>query len=114
MFLEEPYRLLWRIKESQTFYQIRGSAASPFKTKVLDIPSILLPSMVSAFAAKSVNDLYMPVNFEIFANCGSPIPTAALTGAKGDNTEKNLEPGHTCAATIDRAIVSYNQKGLVK
>ncbi len=108
------YRLLRRIKESQTFYQIRGSAVSPFKTKVLDIPSILLPSMVSAFVTNSVGDLYMGVNFDVFANCGSPIPAAALTGSNGGYDGKTLEPFPACAATIDRAIASYKQKGLVK
>ncbi len=108
------YQSYRRTPDSETFFQIRGSATSPFKEKVMRIPSILLPSMISAFVAKSAEDIYLSINFDVFAQCGSPIPVTALGGQRNGEGDRPSYANNSCSRAIDNAITAYRQNKLVK
>ena len=58
--------------EKQTFYHVYSSVAGVlpelFETAV---PATLLPTLLSAYVAKTPDDIYMPINFLALARCGS-------------------------------------------
>ena len=58
----------------QTFLHLIASADTNFKRRLASAPSpALLPTLASAFVAESYDDLYLPINFLAFANCGSEL-----------------------------------------
>lgn len=79
----EDYSKLRRASNDMTFYQIRSSLPSPFATKSLDAPIVMLPTLISMFVARDPSDIYLPGNFKIRANCGAKITLPRLNSAYG-------------------------------
>lgn len=77
------YTKLRKIPYKETFFQFRGSARSPFAKSSLDIPIVLLPTLVSAFVADGPDDLYLPVNLNLLASCGPSVSPSDKTRAAG-------------------------------
>jgi hypothetical protein len=58
----------------ETFLHIRSSAPSPLRCCGAESPpAFLLPTLISAYVASGVNDLYLPQNLGVFQQCGSEI-----------------------------------------
>jgi phosphoglycerol transferase MdoB-like AlkP superfamily enzyme len=58
----------------QTFFHLLASEKMVIRDRFTKPPPAwLLPSLMSAFVADSYDDLYLPINFLAFANCGSDI-----------------------------------------
>jgi hypothetical protein len=77
------YSSLRRATNDVTFYQIRSSAPSPFTTKTLDTSVVMLPTLLSAYVAANLADIYLPGNFAIQARCGKKIALPRLNAAYG-------------------------------
>ncbi len=90
----EDYSKLRRASNDVTFYQIRSSLPSPFAVKSLDVPIVMLPTLVSAYVASDLKDVYLPDNFNIQARCGEKITLPRLNSAYGrDAMIPESEPG---------------------
>ena len=72
-----------RASNDVTFYQIRSTAPSPFATANLDTSIVLLPTLVSAYVASGLSDVYLPGNFGIQAQCGEKITLPRSNSAHG-------------------------------
>ena len=79
----EDYSKLRRASNDVTFYQIRSSLPSPFAVRSLDVPIVMLPTLVSAYVASDLSDVYLPGNFNIQARCGEKITLPRLNSAYG-------------------------------
>jgi len=101
------YDKLRKISKKQTFFQIRSSMKNPFARKTMDIPLMLLPTLISAYVAKSDSDLYLPVNLNLYEQCGRSLPIA------GGKSIHAILPGHSskmseaCANAMEKAIPVY-------
>ena len=72
------------VSARETFVHIRSSAPSPLRCCGPEAPpAFLLPTLVSAYAASGVDDLYLPQNLEVFQRCGSEV-LAGVRIAVGD------------------------------
>jgi hypothetical protein len=61
----------------QTFFHLLASDKTIVRSRFTKPPpASLLPTLVSAFVASSYDDLYLPINFLAFANCGADIRAA--------------------------------------
>ncbi len=57
-----------------TFLHIRSSAPNPLRCcGTVPPPAFLLPTLLSAYVATGVDDLYLPQNFQVYQQCGSDI-----------------------------------------
>ncbi len=57
-----------------TFFHLLASDNTVVRSRFTKPPpASLLPTLVSAFVARSYDDLYLPINFLAFASCGSDI-----------------------------------------
>ena len=64
----------------ETFLHIRSSAPSPLRCCGSEAPpAFLLPTLISAYAASGVDDLYLPQNLEVFQRCGSEVLAGVQT-----------------------------------
>jgi hypothetical protein len=64
----------------ETFLHIRSSAPSPLRCCGPEAPpAFLLPTLISAYAASGVDDLYLPQNLEVFQRCGSEVLAGVQT-----------------------------------
>ena len=79
----EDYSKLRRASNDVTFYQIRSSLPSPFAVKSLDVPIVMLPTLLSAYVASDLTDVYLPDNFNIQARCGEKVTLPRLNSAYG-------------------------------
>ena len=79
----EDYSKLRRASNDVTFYQIRSSLPSPFAVKSLNVPIVMLPTLVSAYVASDLTDVYLPDNFNIQARCGEKVTLPRLNSAYG-------------------------------
>jgi phosphoglycerol transferase MdoB-like AlkP superfamily enzyme len=62
----------------QTFFHLLASDNTVVRRLFTKAPpASLLPTLVSAFVARSYDDLYLPINFLAFASCGSDIHASA-------------------------------------
>jgi phosphoglycerol transferase MdoB-like AlkP superfamily enzyme len=67
----------------QTFFHLLASDNAVVRTRFTKPPPVwLLPTVVSAFVANSYGDLYLPINFLAFANCGSAIASGCARYAE--------------------------------
>ena len=107
------YDHLRRTPKTSTFYQIRTSLKSPFRKARLDAPVVLLPTLISAFVARSAQDLYMPVNLALHRHCGSSLAISNSAGlfAKPASAEKK-KANMSCKQAIDSAIQVYKRTAL--
>jgi hypothetical protein len=62
-----------RADDHVTVYHLQASAAAAVKPQrfIDPPPATLLPTLASAFVAATVDDLYVPLNFLVYAACGS-------------------------------------------
>jgi phosphoglycerol transferase MdoB-like AlkP superfamily enzyme len=115
----EDYSKLRRAPNDVTFYQIRSSLPSPFAVGSLDIPIVMLPTLISAYVAKDSSDLYLPGNFELQAQCGEKIALPRLNTAYGKDAmvpqgEKNaaFDPvplAESCRGALIEARTDYDK-----
>jgi phosphoglycerol transferase MdoB-like AlkP superfamily enzyme len=62
----------------QTIFHLLASDRTVLRSRFTKAPpAALLPSLASAFVARSYDDLYLPINFLAFARCGSDMRAAA-------------------------------------
>lgn len=102
------YSALRRAPNDTTFYQIRSSAPSPFATRTLDTSVVMLPTLVSAYAARNPRDLYLPANLGIQAGCGGKIALPRLNEAYGKDAviQKGQLGASALAVSCGRALVA--------
>ena len=74
------YGALRKIEKNRTFYQIRGSVRSPFNSTKLAIPAFALPTLISAFLARTSDDLYLPENLSVVRACGPQVSIGEVGG----------------------------------
>ena len=104
---------LRRTPKTSTFYQIRTSTKSPFRQSRLDAPIVLLPTLISAFAASDSRDLYLPVNLALYRHCGSNIAISNAAGLYAEAANSKMkEARRSCKQAIDRAIQVYKRTAL--
>jgi hypothetical protein len=94
----EDFSRLRRGPNDLTFYRIESSLPSPFVAPRLDMPVVLLPTLVSGYLADDAGDVYLPRNFDVLEHCGERISIARLNAAYG--SRQSLAPGAEKAAAM--------------
>lgn len=78
----------------------------------MGIPTTLLPTLISAYVAKSDTDLYLPVNLKLHAQCGSSLPISTGASIHDIVASSATKISEACAKAIDAAIPVYKAVAL--
>ncbi len=76
------------------------------------LPAALVPSVLSAFTATDSQDVYLGINFYLYAKCGADVfPGATPAGLYGQTTRRDaLNP--LCKQAEEQAFSAYRQYGV--
>jgi hypothetical protein len=97
----------------ETFLHIRSSAPSPLRCCGTEAPpAFLLPTLVSAYAADGVNDLYLPQNLDVFQRCGSEILRGVQTAAGEGQPGPAIVRHPDCLGAYRRWLASIQAAGV--
>lgn len=112
----------------ETFLHIRSSMAVTLKCcGPAAPPAAIIPSLLSAFAASSLDDIYMPETFYLYQHCGSkPVKGGLTWGVQDDaasalrevNRESRPHPldsdtrAGTCEDVFRTALAAYHREGI--
>ena len=100
----KDYSKLRHAPNDVTFYQIRSSMRSPFAVTSLDASIVMLPTLISAYVAYGMSDIYLPGNFNIHARCGERITLPRLNSAYGKDAmvpEGELNHGEASSSMLE-------------
>ena len=105
-----PYRTSVSVKE--TVFHLVSSLPSVVSCCDDALPAALVPSVLSAFTATDSQDVYLGINFYLYAKCGADVfPGATPAGLYGQTTRRDaLNP--LCKQAEEQAFSAYRQYGV--
>lgn len=112
-----PYRTGASLNE--TVFQLVSSMPNRVTCCDKALPGTLIPSIVSAFAAATPEDVYLGINFYLYAQCGpSAFQTAKLHGLYGKEAAWGVTDAKgevvtpACEKAREQAFGAYRQQGI--
>jgi phosphoglycerol transferase MdoB-like AlkP superfamily enzyme len=105
-----PYRTSVSIKE--TVFHLVSSLPGVVSCCDAALPAALVPSVLSAFTATDSQDVYLGINFYLYAKCGADVfPGATPAGLYGQTTKRDaLNP--LCKQAEEQAFSAYRRYGV--
>lgn len=98
-----------------TFLHIRSSAPNPLRCCGPEPPpAFLLPTLLSAYVATSVDDLYLPQNLEVYRQCGSDVLIESQARGTASQPPRIAAPPHAgCRPAYLSWLSSIRQSGVM-
>lgn len=101
--------------ERETFLHIRASAPNPLRCCDADPPPVfLLPTLMSAYVARGVDDVYLPQNFGAYEGCGSEI-LGSIQVALGEGASRAVTRAARpeCRVAYGKWLASIRAAGVI-
>lgn len=95
-----------------TVVHVLGTARSPFRRPFGTIPITLLPTLISAYVAERAEDLYLPSNLTLYAQCGTRRGEIEYA-SKPDGRAVSSPPDDQCRRTTAAVIASYKKERVI-
>jgi hypothetical protein len=101
---------------NDTFFHLISSLAGRLKCCLRGIPATLVPTLLSAYAAKDADEVYLGINLWLFDQCGpDAIASGSLSGLFRDqhalaSTETRTE---ACAQAYMSALTAFRQMDII-
>ena len=120
-FTNGPAYLSFRKSTSlyETVFHLVSSIPNRLTCCAQALPDTLIPSVVSAFTAATPEDVYLGINFYLYARCGpSAFQTDKLNGLYGKEASwgvtdaKALTLTSACKKAREQAFAAYRQYGI--
>ncbi|BCP52686.1 hypothetical protein K32_13030 [Kaistia sp. 32K] len=104
-----PYRT--RDSIQHTVFKIDSSLPNVFDIPT-PFPLTLMPTLLSAYVARDLDDLYLPFNLQLFDACGADFFVGAVSYETVATGSVSSQKGSAqCALMRDRAIEEYRRAG---
>lgn len=95
-----------------TVVHVLGSARNPLRRPLGKIPITLLPTLISAYIAERAEDLYLPSNLALFAECATRRVEIEYD-SRPDGRAEASPPDAQCRQTTAAVIASYKKEGII-
>ncbi|MEW6144495.1 MAG: sulfatase-like hydrolase/transferase [Thermodesulfobacteriota bacterium] len=101
-----------KLTDRETFFHIVSSIPGVLKCCGGTVPHItMMPTLLSAYVASGIGDLYMGVNLYNFRHCGSDFMNNQISnGAYGIQAQDESESGK--CAVYDKLLTAYRNSGV--
>jgi hypothetical protein len=106
-----------------TFFKLLSSAPNKLRCCFNEVPATLLPTLVSALAARGPGDVYLGVNLWLHQRCGvgamgtrtlGPISQSRQTGPTGEHGRVEDAKATDCANAYAQALTAYRRAGIMR
>jgi Sulfatase len=98
----------------ETFVHVRSSISGVIRCCTVAPPVTLLPTILSAFVASDLNDLYLPVNFYFYEKCGTDLlgrdASSGLDNPAGGSSDVSGRAG--CTTALARGLAALRLEGV--
>ena len=100
------------VSNKETVFHLVSSLQGVVECCVEALPAALVPSVLSAFTAADADDVYLGMNFYLYAKCGADaFPGATSSGLYGQTTRRDaLKP--VCKQAEEQAFSAYRRYGI--
>jgi hypothetical protein len=102
---------------NETFFHLISSMAGRLKCCLREIPATLVPTLISAYAAKDTDEVYLGINLWLLDKCGpDAIASGSLSGLFRDQYASASAGTRTeaCVQAYKSALTVFRQMGIIE
>jgi len=100
-----------------TFYNISASDRNRIRCCLDEVPTALLPTLISAFVAEGPQEVYLGLNLWLYDRCGSDAAAIRVLremSLRPDAAEQVDTRSGACKAAYARALAGYRDAGVMR
>ena len=110
----DPYRTA--VPKNVTFFHLFSSAPGRLKCCLQEIPSTLVPTLISAYTASGPDDVYLGINLWLYDRCGTDAMASGTLSGLFRERQASARPesrSAACRQAYASALTAFRQMRII-